>query len=112
TSAPAALAVFSACLMTPRSAPSVRLKWVYHWYFSRLVRIACCGLGISPFPSASDAPDTTVQGYPRGRTTATTLVQSIVLTPTPPLPASSMDVVDRNSPAWSVRVFNPSPAPE
>src|SRR5262245_23449079 len=45
-SAPAARASAIACLMTPRSAPSVRLKWVYHWYFSRLVRIACCGLGM------------------------------------------------------------------
>ena len=28
----------SACLMTPRSAPSVRLRCVYHWYFGEVGR--------------------------------------------------------------------------
>src|SRR5690349_14816485 len=48
TSEPARRKSASAPLITPRSAPSVRLKCVYHWYFVRLVRIACWGLGISP----------------------------------------------------------------
>jgi hypothetical protein len=38
---PAARASRIACLMTPRSAPSVWLNWVYHCYFVRFVRIAC-----------------------------------------------------------------------
>src|SRR5437773_2504995 len=48
--APAARVSRSACLMTPRSAPSVRLKCVYHWYLVRLVRIACWGLGMRLTP--------------------------------------------------------------
>src|SRR5205807_9752792 len=47
TSSPAMRAFLRASLMTPRSAPSTRLMWVYHWYFWRSVRIACCGLGIA-----------------------------------------------------------------
>src|SRR4029077_13138878 len=46
TSAPAARAALMASLITPRSAPSVRLMCVYHWYFSRLVRMACSGLAM------------------------------------------------------------------
>src|SRR6476646_3729469 len=47
TSEPAARRLRRASLITPRSAPSVRLKCVYHWYLVRLVRIACCGFGIA-----------------------------------------------------------------
>src|SRR4029079_3789054 len=47
TSWPAVRTSLSAFLITPRSAPSVRLKCVYHWYLVRLVRIACWGLGMS-----------------------------------------------------------------
>src|SRR4051812_4708526 len=46
TSEPAWRTSRSAALMTSRSAPSVRLMCVYHWYLVRLVRIACCGFGI------------------------------------------------------------------
>src|SRR4051812_14352263 len=49
TSLPAARATLMASLMTPRSAPSVRLRWVYHWYLVRLVRIACCGFAMAGF---------------------------------------------------------------
>src|SRR6476659_5549874 len=46
TSEPAARVSRIAALMTPRSAPSVLLRCVYHWYFVRFVRIACWGFGI------------------------------------------------------------------
>ena len=54
---PAARASRRACLITPRSAPSVRLKCVYHWYFVRLVRIACCGFAMTaPILARSNLP--------------------------------------------------------
>ena len=41
---------WSARLITPRSAPSVRLRWTYHWYFSRFAKMAGCGCAMGTDP--------------------------------------------------------------